>query len=672
MRPARTRRDEPDARRPDRADADGRDEAPTPIRRSGRGGRRRRRRADEWPRPRTAGAHPDPPAPARRGGAAGGPPRGPRAATAGRRPGRRRPASVDRRPSCAAWVSRSRSSRSSSSCSSSASGVDLWTDAIWYKSVGFDASSGPASAPRSGCSPAGLVVALVVLLGNLLLAGRLAPPADPARPGRLRSIADRLGEAQRQAERSARMAGGQFRGPFGGPFGGPRRRGRTRGGHVQLRARGHARPRPAREVGDRRVRRAARARRRGRRVRGLGHAAAVDQPRPVLAHRDGRRTRSSGRTSASSCSSCRSSGWCSRWSTGCCWRRWPWPARGTSSRPRDGGEVFITRVRVHLAVLAGLYLLSVAFGYQLDKYELVYSSAGVATGVSFTDANARFMAYDVLTFLSGLAGALLVAGAFTRWLWPLGADRRRLVRRLDRARPAVPGGDPAVHRGSEHVRPGGALHREQHRDDAARLRHRPVGIEAVQGRPAADAGGHRHRGGHVRERAPVGLPPAPDDPRPAPDRAPVLRLRGRGHGSLHDQRHDAPGDAVGARARDREEPLGHELGQRADHLHPRDRAGHGAGQRGHARGPAAAVDPRPAARVDQRRADGHRAPDLLRRERRPLRRGRVPARPSSTIRATPAPAAPTRRRRGPGRPASASIRRSRDCCSRSASRTWTC
>ena len=34
----------------------------------------------------------------------------------------------------------------------------------------------------------------------------------------------------------------------------------------------------------------------------------------------------------------------------------------------------MTRVRVHLAVLAGLYLLSVAFGYQLDKYELVYST----------------------------------------------------------------------------------------------------------------------------------------------------------------------------------------------------------------------------------------------------------------------------------------------------------
>jgi hypothetical protein len=86
----------------------------------------------------------------------------------------------------------------------------------------------------------------------------------------------------------------------------------------------------------------------------------------------------------------------------------------------QGGEVFTTPVRVHLAALGGLYLLSVAFGYQLDKYELVYSTAGVATGVSYTDANARFLAYDVLTLVSGVAAALLVAGAFTRWMWPLG------------------------------------------------------------------------------------------------------------------------------------------------------------------------------------------------------------------------------------------------------------
>ncbi len=77
-------------------------------------------------------------------------------------------------------------------------------------------------------------------------------------------------------------------------------------------------------------------------------------------------------------------------------------------------------VRVHLAILAGLYLLSVAFGYQLDKYELVYSTRGVAAGVSYTDQNAQFLAYDLLTGLSAFAAAFLVGAAFTRWTWPLG------------------------------------------------------------------------------------------------------------------------------------------------------------------------------------------------------------------------------------------------------------
>ncbi|HEX5149739.1 MAG TPA: UPF0182 family protein, partial [Candidatus Limnocylindrales bacterium] len=84
------------------------------------------------------------------------------------------------------------------------------------------------------------------------------------------------------------------------------------------------------------------------------------------------------------------------------------------------GLSFPTSVRVHLAVLAGLFLLSVAFGYQLDKYELVYSERGIATGVSYTDFHAQFFAYDLLTVLSGLAAAFLVGGAFTRWTWPLG------------------------------------------------------------------------------------------------------------------------------------------------------------------------------------------------------------------------------------------------------------
>ena len=40
--------------------------------------------------------------------------------------------------------------------------------------------------------------------------------------------------------------------------------------------------------------------------------------------------------------------------------------------------------------------------------------------MSYTDQNAQFLAFDVLTVISGIAAALLVGGAFTRMLWPLG------------------------------------------------------------------------------------------------------------------------------------------------------------------------------------------------------------------------------------------------------------
>ncbi|MFL5777998.1 MAG: UPF0182 family protein, partial [Chloroflexota bacterium] len=84
-----------------------------------------------------------------------------------------------------------------------------------------------------------------------------------------------------------------------------------------------------------------------------------------------------------------------------------------------GAAVFDTRVRVHLAVIAALVLIGIAAGYQLDKFELVHSNRGIATGVSFTDKNAQFLAYDVLTGLSAIAAALLVGGAFARVLWPV-------------------------------------------------------------------------------------------------------------------------------------------------------------------------------------------------------------------------------------------------------------
>jgi uncharacterized membrane protein (UPF0182 family) len=78
-----------------------------------------------------------------------------------------------------------------------------------------------------------------------------------------------------------------------------------------------------------------------------------------------------------------------------------------------------TLPRLHLALLVGAILLVTAYGYQLDKLELVFSQNGVATGVSYTDAMARIPGLDVLTVIAAIAAAFLVGAAVTRSTWPL-------------------------------------------------------------------------------------------------------------------------------------------------------------------------------------------------------------------------------------------------------------
>ena len=287
-------------------------------------------------------------------------------------------------------------------------GLDLWTDALWYRSVGFDAVFWTRLGAQVGLFAAALFGSLAILLLNVYLAGRLMPPPDPDRTGgSFRNLMDRINEAAQAAD----------------PDRGPGMR----------RDAGASRP-VTFDTGD---------------IPDLTPVAGV-----ALAVLAGLIALAIGGSVASV------------WETVLLWvNRVPFSpdAAAAITDPvfgRDigyflfelpflrlvqalfngivlaslvlvfgrylvgasrGSLVFTTPVRVHLAILGGLFLLSVAFGYQLDKYELVYSNRGVLfTGVSFTDQNAQFLAYDVLTVLSGLAGALLVGGAFTRMLWPLG------------------------------------------------------------------------------------------------------------------------------------------------------------------------------------------------------------------------------------------------------------
>ena len=100
-------------------------------------------------------------------------------------------------------------------------GLDLATDAIWFDSVGFDPVFWTRLGSQVGLFAVGLLAALLFLLANLWLAGRLAPPPDAAAGKRMRGFVGRLGDAARATTEGQLGRTDQFgfqrRGPTGRP-----------------------------------------------------------------------------------------------------------------------------------------------------------------------------------------------------------------------------------------------------------------------------------------------------------------------------------------------------------------------------------------------------------------------------------------------------------------------
>jgi uncharacterized membrane protein (UPF0182 family) len=81
-------------------------------------------------------------------------------------------------------------------------------------------------------------------------------------------------------------------------------------------------------------------------------------------------------------------------------------------------------VRAHLSVIGALLLAIVAAGYQLDIAELAYSTRGLDGRVMapfYTDMNAQYPAYVILTVVALVSAALLLLNTWFRTLWLLGA-----------------------------------------------------------------------------------------------------------------------------------------------------------------------------------------------------------------------------------------------------------
>ena len=80
-------------------------------------------------------------------------------------------------------------------------------------------------------------------------------------------------------------------------------------------------------------------------------------------------------------------------------------------------------VRAHLSIIGALLLVVIAAGYQLDIAELAYSTRGLdgrLTTPLYTDMNAQYPAYVILTVVALVAAGLLLLNTWFRTLWLLG------------------------------------------------------------------------------------------------------------------------------------------------------------------------------------------------------------------------------------------------------------
>ena len=80
-------------------------------------------------------------------------------------------------------------------------------------------------------------------------------------------------------------------------------------------------------------------------------------------------------------------------------------------RPQAETNRIAAQAQSHLCVLLGLIVALKAWGYWLDKYQLLFSPRGVVAGASYTDVKAQLPALEVLFWVALICGAAFFVGA---------------------------------------------------------------------------------------------------------------------------------------------------------------------------------------------------------------------------------------------------------------------
>jgi len=74
------------------------------------------------------------------------------------------------------------------------------------------------------------------------------------------------------------------------------------------------------------------------------------------------------------------------------------------------------KVRKHLALLAGFFLLTISAGFYLDGFRLLFAESGAVFGAGYADVTARLQVYRILTAITPVAAIILTAAIWkARW-----------------------------------------------------------------------------------------------------------------------------------------------------------------------------------------------------------------------------------------------------------------